>query len=256
VAECLKNFRFRDALSAIMKLSAWGNRFLQQQEPWKTFKTQPEKTAYALYETTQVAALLGYLCEPFMPGASQRILTMLGINDTDWLWPHLYREELVASGTPLGPAAILFRKVEDTEIQAQIEKLSKLQTPSNADTNIPAKAPHPEMAPSLKISMDDFKKVRLVVARIVEAEKVPKADKLLKLTLDIGSGERTVLSGIALHYTPDQVKGRQVVLLENLEPRIMRGIESQGMILMADGPEGKPVFLEPAEEVKPGSLIR
>lgn len=255
VAEALHGFRFRDALSAIMKLSAWGNRFLQRQEPWKTFNTQPDRTAFALYEATQVAALLGYLCEPFMPGASRRILTLFGLDTADWMWPDLFREELVAAGTSLGPAVLLFRKVEDAEIRPQLEKLQNLQTNVPAASVIPQENQDSETYATSKISLEDFKKIRLVVARVVDAEKVPKADKLLKLTLDIGNGQCTVLSGIAQYYAPEQVKGRRVVLLENLEPRMMRGIESQGMILMADGPEGKPVFLEPAEEVKPGSPI-
>lgn len=255
MTEALGAFCFRDALGTLMKLSTWGNRFLQQTEPWKTFKTQPEKTAYALYESAQVAALLGYLCEPFMPGASRRIFKLLGLNNPDWRWQDLYNAELLPAGTPFAEPFILFRKVDDSEILPQLEKLKTnvaagvVQSPSGSPDN-PSSQPQKTL-----VSFEEFNKISLVIARVIEAEKLPKADKLLKLTLDMGDSRRTVLSGIAQHYTPDEVIGRMVVLLENLEPRTMRGVESQGMILMADGPDGKPIFLEPADAVNPGSAI-
>lgn len=251
ITQALEQFRFRDALGNLMKLSSWGNRYLQKEEPWKTFKTEPERAACALYESAQLAAALGYLFEPFMPGTSVRIRTMLGIQAESWHWNDATAAQLVGPGTPLPAPHILFKKVEDEEIEHQIKKLSLAV--NGAFSEIPSD--NSQDTPPPQITLEDFKKLRLVVARVIHAEKVPKADKLLQLTLEAGGRRHTVLSGIASHYRPDQVVGRRVVWLSNLTPRRMRGILSEGMILMADGPDGRPIFLEPSEEVEPGSSV-
>ncbi|MCX7767399.1 MAG: methionine--tRNA ligase [Flavobacteriales bacterium] len=254
IGEALEQFRFRDALGSLMKLSAWGNRFLQIHEPWKIIHTQNERAAAVLYEAAQLAVALGMLCEPFMPNTSEKICRMLGVQKRDWRWDTITQHELVPPGIQIPAPAILFRKVEDHEIIPQIQKLQAMQNPDIMDKK-PSSSPSPTSSGHHFISIEEFKKLRLIVARILKAERIPKADKLLKLTLDIGDDQRTVLSGIAEHYGPEEVEGRLVVLVENLAPRIMRGFESQGMILMADGPEGRPVFIEPTGPTKPGSPV-
>ena len=256
--EALEQFRFRDALGEIMKLSSWGNRFLQRYEPWKTTKSQPNVAATALFECTQLVAALALFCEPFMPRSSSRILKMLNISFDDHEWDILTQKILVPRGHKINKPEILFRKVGDEEVDKQINKL-KNNRPSdqNLDNRPHSHSDIQVHNYSLKspVSIEDFKKLNLIVVTIENAEEVPNADRLLKLTINTGSEKRVVLSGIAKYYRPEELIQRQVVFIENLLPRNILGIKSNGMILMAEGKEGKPVFLKPDEPIDPGSPI-
>lgn len=271
VVELLGQYQFRDAQFKMMELARLGNKYLAEHEPWKLVKTDAEATAMVLSEAVQVLYNLALLMEPFMPEASGRLLKQLGVevsaDDKKAFW--LAAEgagkwfELDAGHT-LGAAGLLFQKIEDDVIDAQIAKLQATAAASVAATAVVAgegaakgtEVLAVEDAPAKpEVTYDDFAKLDLRVAEVIACEKVEKADKLLKLTLKVGEEERTVVSGIALHFTPEEVVGKQVLLLANLAPRKMRGIESQGMILMAEDADGKLVFMSPSNNVAPGSSV-
>ena len=271
VVDLLSNYQFRDAQFKMMELARLGNKYLAEHEPWKLIKTDAEATAMVLSEAVQVLYNLALLMEPFMPEASGRLLSQLGADVSsqqkqlfwlsgggDGLWMEL------AAGHTLGAAGLLFQKIEDDVIEAQIAKLQATAAASAASavggvagtataTSAGTEAALPET--KAEVTYDDFAKLDLRVATVIACEKVEKADKLLKLTLQVGDEERTVVSGIALHFQPEEVVGKQVLLLANLAPRKMRGIESQGMILMAEDADGKLVFMSPSSSVAPGSGV-
>jgi len=213
-------------------------------------KTDPARAAEILGTATQIMAALGVVFEPFLPFSAAKIRAMLGMELADWSL--LAGTSLVPAGQPLAEPALLFEKIEDEAMDAQRAKLVKpVETPVQ-----PVETPAiPAIAAN--IDYDQFAGLDLRVATILEATKVPKADRLLQLTLDTGVDRRTVLSGIAEHFAPEEVIGRQVVLLANLAPRTIRGVESQGMILMAENPEtGKLEFLQPGAALPAGATIR
>ncbi|MCW5900079.1 MAG: methionine--tRNA ligase [Flavobacteriales bacterium] len=251
VAAQVDAFRFRDALLAAMNVARAGNKYLSDNEPWKLEKTDPDRTRTILLNSLNVAAVLSIVLEPFLPHTTATLRRMLGIGTLPW--GDAFRTDLIGPGQELGKPEHLFKPITDVEIQPEIDRLhatAPLEQPSTSQpsTSQPAKPP---------ITFDDFTKLDLRVGTIVAAEKVPKADKLLKLAIDIGEAEpRTVVSGIAMHYAPEQLPGQQVVLVANLEPRKMRGVESQGMVLMAEDADGRLVFVEPKEVVKPGGEVR
>jgi len=271
VVDLLSNYQFRDAQFKMMELARLGNKYLAEHEPWKLIKTDAEATAMVLSEAVQVLYNLALLMEPFMPEASGRLLSQLGADVSsqqkqlfwlsgggDGLWMEL------AAGHTLGAAGLLFQKIEDDVIEAQIAKLQATAAASAASavggvagtataTSAGTEAVLTEA--KAEVTYDDFAKLDLRVATVIACEKVEKADKLLKLTLQVGEEERTVVSGIALHFQPEEVVGKQVLLLANLAPRKMRGIESQGMILMAEDADGKLVFMSPSSSVAPGSGV-
>jgi methionyl-tRNA synthetase len=197
----------------------------------------------------EVTAALTYLCEPFLPFSAAKLRSMLDIPARSW--EEAFAHTRIEAGHILGQASLLFEKIEDETIQHQISKLeaTKSTVPQREATEFTLK-PMREAT-----TYDDFSKMDLRVATVIAAEKVEKADKLLKLTLDTGIDTRTVVSGIALHFTPEEVVGRQVTLLANLAPRKIRGIESNGMILMAEDADGKLVFIQPGRTTTPGSTI-
>jgi methionyl-tRNA synthetase len=258
VVDLLSNYQFRDAQFKMMELARLGNKYLAEHEPWKLIKTDAEATAMVLSEAVQVLYNLALLMEPFMPEASGRLLSQLGASVSaddkklfwmaggDGLWMEL------AAGHTFGAAGLLFQKIEDDVIEAQIAKLQATAAASAAAAN-GTEALVSEV--KAEVTYDDFAKLDLRVATVTACEKVEKADKLLKLTLQVGTEERTVVSGIALHFQPEEVVGKQVLLLANLAPRKMRGIESQGMILMAEDADGKLVFMSPSSSVAPGSGV-
>lgn len=258
--EGLNNFRFRDALAEMMNIARAGNKFLAETEPWKLIKTDEKATASVLNFATKILANLAFACEPFLPFTHQKLSQQLNLlaleHDVLQFWNSNKLLSAPATGSPLGNITLLFQKIEDETIEKQIQKLHAMgsqnapATPAKIENSTEAPAPVSEV-----IQFDDFAKIQLKVATIVSASKVEKADKLLQLELDLGSEKRTVLSGIAMHYTPEELPGKQVVLLANLAPRKMRGIESQGMILMADGPDGKPIILSPETAVGSGAGI-
>ena len=247
VSAALDAYRFREALTEAMNLARVGNKYLADAEPWKVVKSDPTRAAEILGTATQIMAALGVVFEPFLPFSAAKIRAMLGMGLADWSL--LAGTRLVPAGQTLSEPALLFEKIEDEAMDAQRAKLVK---PSETDSQ-PMETPAiPAIAAN--IDYDQFAGLDLRVATILDAIKVPKADRLLQLTLDTGVDRRTVLSGIAEHFTPEEVVGRQVVLLANLAPRTIRGVESQGMILMAENPEtGKLEFLQPGAALPAGS---
>ncbi|MDR6920333.1 methionine--tRNA ligase [Chryseobacterium sp. 2987] len=233
----LENYEFRNALSALMNLARFGNQYLQTEEPWKTIKDSPEKAAQSLFVGAQIAVALAQLCEPFMPFSSEKLLTMFNVEQVSWSDVE-NKSVLIETGHKINEASLLFSKIEDNVIEAQIQKLE--QTKQNNKKTNPNANPMKE-----EITFDDFTKIDLRTATILEAEKVEKADKLLKLTVDTGVDVRTVVSGIAESFTPEEVIGKQVMILLNLAPRKIRGIESQGMLLLTTKPDGKLSFVTP-----------
>ena len=237
IAGFLENYEFRNALSALMNLARFGNQYLQTEEPWKTIKDNPEKAAQSLFVGAQIAVALAQLCEPFMPFSSEKLLTMFNVEKSDWSVVES-NAVLIEAGHQINEASLLFSKIEDDVIEAQIQKLEKTKE-NNKKTN-PNANPMKE-----QITFDDFAKIDLRTATILEAEKVEKADKLLKFKVDTGVDVRTVVSGVAESFSPEELIGKQVMILLNLAPRKIRGIESQGMFLLTTKPDGKLSFVTP-----------
>ena len=252
VSDSLNRYRFREALSMMMDLARVGNKYLADTEPWKVYKTDPDRVATILYVALEISANLSYLMEPFLPFSAMRLRDMLNLQSKDWV--EIFEKTILTAGHPLGTAALLFEKIEEEMIDQQIEKLAATKADRDAAldtvTNGSAYTPFKETA-----TYDDFTKMDLRVGTITAAEKVAKADKLLKLTIDTGIDQRTVVSGIANHFTPEAIVGQQVTLLANLAPRKIKGIESMGMILMAEDGDGKLVFIQPSDPTKAGSTI-
>ncbi|MCU0450265.1 MAG: methionine--tRNA ligase, partial [Bernardetiaceae bacterium] len=249
VDQHLANFKFKAGLFALMDLARTGNKYLTETEPWKTVKTDPAQAAEALHNALLLAAHLGVLCQPFLPETAQKIFKMLNLPQTRYAW----QEPLVVpTGHPLNEPFLLFQKVEDADIERQIAKLqaTKMDATTTPATPAPALA-----AAKSEIVYDDFAKLDLRVATVLACERVPKADKLLKLTLDTGLDQRTVVSGIAQYFAPEDLVGQQVMLVANLAPRPLRGITSQGMILTAQRPDGSLVLVRPTQPIEPGSTV-
>lgn len=268
VAKHIDHFRLRDALSSAMNVARAGNKYLSDSEPWKLEKTDPERTRTILANSLNVAAVLSIVLEPFLPHTTAKLRRMLGIGMLPW--SEAFRSDLIGAGQELGKPEHLFKPITDAEIQPEVDRLhsadqmisrsddQKIGVTTQPDNRQPATA-NTVAAPVAKpnITFDDFAKLDLRVGTIVAAERVPKADKLLKLSIDIGEPQpRTVVSGIAMHYAPEQLPGQQVVLVANLEPRKMRGVESQGMVLMAEDAAGKLVFVQPKDGIAPGAEVR
>jgi methionyl-tRNA synthetase len=269
VEEAIEEFRFRDALTEVMDLARKGNKYLQEKEPWKKVPALTGKgitdTAFAekavvensIHLSLQLCANLAILVHPFLPNTSKTMLHMMKVVDKILDWDNAGKTKLLSVGYSLREPQILFRKIEDEEITAQIDKLKAglVKEKTMAD---PQQTPDTaSKTPALKstIEFDDFAKIDLKVGTIITAEKVAKADKLLKLEVDLGFEKRTVVSGIAMHFQPEQVIGKQVVVVANLAPRKMRGIESNGMILMAEDKDGKLKFISPDEAAAAGSQV-
>lgn len=246
VGKSLDEFRFRDALAEMMNLARLGNKYLADEEPWKVIKDNPERVKTQMYCALQVAGALAYLCEPFLPFTSEKM--MRGFNLGEKKWGEVLATPPLEAGHKISEMPLLFSKIEDETIDAQIQKLENTKQ-SNKKTNPNANPMKNE------ITFDDFTKIDLRTATILEAEKVEKADKLLKLKVDTGVDVRTVVSGIAESFTPEEVVGKQVMILLNLAPRKIRGIESQGMLLLTTKPDGKLSFVTPDETVENGVEI-
>ena len=250
VEDAIENYKFREAIFSVIDLAREGNKYLQEKEPWKQKDNQP-LIDNCLHLGLQLMANLAILGNPFLPNTSRKICSQLKVVDKMLEWKNAGSLKLVKTGYSLRAPELLFAKIEDEQIQEQIEKLK-----ANA---MEAKEENSEAVTALpvgtEIQFDDFTKIDLRVAQIVEAVKVPKADKLLQLTLDVGFEKRTVLSGIAEYFTAEEVIGKKVSLVANLAPRKMRGILSEGMILMSEDAEGKLVFMSPEGGAKLGSRI-
>jgi methionyl-tRNA synthetase len=258
VSELIEQFKFRDAMFEVIDLARKGNKYMQDKEPWIVAKSLAEKPENqklidnCLHVCLQLTANLSILINPFLPSTAQKMLYMMKVVDKMLDWENAGKSKLLSVGYSLREPQLLFRKIEDTEITAQVEKLkSGLVKPAAAPV---AEAP---TSPALKdtIQFDDFAKIDLRVGTIKSAEKVAKADKLLKLEIDLGFEVRTVVSGIALHHNAEEIIGKQVVVVANLAPRKMKGIESNGMILMAEDAEGKLLFVNPDGSGKEGNTV-
>ena len=242
----IENYRFREALKEAMNFARIGNKYLADTEPWKLIKTDAERVKTILNIALQITANIAIAIEPFMPFSAAKILAMLAVEK--FSWESLGSMELIAEGHAIGTPALLFEKIEDEVIQRQLDKLEATKA-ANAAAEVKAE---PQKA---ACTFDDFQKMDIRVSTILAAEKVAKTKKLLKLTVDTGIDQRTIVSGIAEHFTPEQLIGQQVLVLVNLEPRELKGILSQGMILMAEDATGALRLVQPSEAVKAGSMV-
>ncbi|MEO1099138.1 MAG: methionine--tRNA ligase, partial [Bacteroidota bacterium] len=246
IAEALESFKFREALSEFMDLGRAGNKYLADTEPWKLIKTDPERVKTILNLALQVAANLSLLGEPFLPNTSVKLKSILNFEGSGW--EKVGSDDLLSAGHSIDKPELLFEKIEDEVIEKQIEKLKK--------TKLENEATNSKVAPVKEvINYDDFIKMDMRISTILDAEAVPKSKKLLKLTVDTGIDTRTILSGIAQHFSVEEVIGRQVCVLVNLAPRKMMGIESEGMILMAENSDGSLKFIAPPVAIDNGSTV-
>ncbi|NOR87156.1 MAG: methionine--tRNA ligase subunit beta, partial [Bacteroidales bacterium] len=247
VGEKIQKYKFREAINEFMNLARLGNKYLTETEPWKVFKTDPERVETILHISLQISATLAVLSEPFIPFTSAKLKGMLNMGETNWEMAK--RKDLVKTGDQLPKPNLLFTKIEDKEVAAQVQKLLDTKKANEAAEKVAAPAKE-------NIQFEDFAKMDIRVGTIIEAEKVAKTKKLLKLVVDTGIDKRTVVSGIAEYYKPEDIIGKQVSVLVNLAPKKLRGIESQGMILMAEDNDGTLRFVAPTDVVKNGSEVK
>ena len=254
ISSSIERYRFREALAEMMNVARLGNKYLADEEPWKMIKENPERVQTQMYVALQIATALAFLCEPFLPFTSEKLKRILLIENESEKSHNTWKmieegKEILKSNHQIGQAEILFAQIEDAEIQKQLDKLEATKK-ANTMENTKAE-PQKETA-----TFDDFVKMDLRVGTILEAEKMPKANKLLVLKVDTGIDVRTIVSGIAEHFSPEEVVGKKVTVLVNLAPRALRGVESAGMILMTNNAEGKLIFINPdADGVLNGTII-
>jgi methionyl-tRNA synthetase len=242
----LDNFKFRDAQKEAMNLARIGNKYLAETEPWKLAKTDLSRTATILHLSLQIAANLAIAFEPFLPFSSKKLREMLNLQSFNW--NDLGRTDLLAEGTSLGAVELLFTKIEDAEVDAQVQRLLEMKKANEAAEWKPE-------AIASECTIDDFAKLDIRCGTVLECQKVPKADKLLQFKIDDGMGGRTIVSGIAQSYKPEELVGLQVCFIANFPPRKLKGVESQGMILSAVNSDGKLVVISPSKKVANGSKV-
>ena len=240
IESSIQNFRFREAMSHVIDVARLGNKYLTDTEPWKIFKGNPDRVKDIIYNSIQIVANISILCEPFLPFTSKKIKGHLNVSDLIWndIGSNILNPDHIISGK-----AHIFSKIEDQTIEDQIKKL-KLNDEN--DNVMPQKN---------TIEFDDFTKIDLRVGTVIEAEKVPKSDKLLKLQIDTGLDKRTILSGISKYYSPEEILNKKVMVLINLKPRKMMGFESQGMLLLADDGDGNLSLMQPDSNISDGSVV-
>lgn len=258
IASSIEKYRFREAQGELMNLARLGNKYLADEEPWKLIKTDEERVKTVMYVALQIASALATLSEPFLPFSSAKLQKMLNFTDAEnklsgeeySQWDKIAtRDSLLPAGHQIGKAELLFSKIEDAQIQQQLEKLEATKTANAAEDKVVE--PQKETA-----TFEDFTKMDLRVGTIIEAHKMPKTKKLMVIKVDTGLDQRTVVSGIAEHYKAEEILGKKVTVLANLAPRKLRGVESEGMILMTENAAGKLVFVNPDEDgVEPGTTI-
>ncbi|MEL6630072.1 MAG: methionine--tRNA ligase [Bacteroidota bacterium] len=244
----MEQFRFRDAQAAFINVARVGNKYLTDQEPWKKWKEDKEAVHVILYTSIQIIAQLGILAKTFLPKTADKIFDLLQVDGHNFNWDTLFRGEMVNCGHKIyadKAPKILFEQITDEAIEVQLQKLAAEPEPLN---------PHVEPQKA-EITYDDFQKMDMRVGTILEAEKVPKTKKLLKFLVDTGIDTRTIVSGVAEYFEPEDLVGKQVTVLVNLAPRKIRGVESQGMLLFAEDASGKLHRMHPAEDVEPGSMV-
>lgn len=251
LSSSLERYRFREGSQQLMNLARLGNKYLADQEPWKLVKTDEERVQTIMYVALQIATGLAVLSEPFLPFTSEKLKGILNFNSNGVkaTWDDVATAEaLLPAGHTINSSELLFRKIEDSEIQLQLDKLEATKKANASTTNEPTDMDKEITPQKDTITYDDFSKLDMRVGTIVEAEKMPKADKLLVLKVDIGLDTRTIVSGIANSFKPEEIVGKKVTVLVNLAPRKLRGVESEGMILMTENAKGKLVFVNPDED--------
>lgn len=247
MTEALDTFHFREALKQAMEIARVGNRYLQETEPWKVSKTDMERTATILNVALQICANLAVAFEPFLPFSSEKLCKMLNLSDLKWNM--LGRDDLLPAGHKLSEPVLLFEKIEDDAIAAQLKRLDDIKK----QNELSAWKPEPQQP---DVPFDDFLKMDIRVGTVIECDRVPKADKLLRFLIDDGMEKRTIVSGIAKFYKPEDLVGKQVCFVANFAPRKLKGVESQGMILSAQNPDGSLVVISPSAPVTPGSQVK
>lgn len=246
ISNSLKNYKFREALAGMMEIARLGNKYLADSEPWKVIKENPERVQTILYISLQIAGSLAITCEPFLPFTAAKLRETLRIEQYEWKFAG--KSDLIPSGTQTLEIGLLFEKIEDSVVENQVNKLLDTKKMNELES---------KSVPALKseIQFDDFAKLDLRIGTILEAEAMPKSKKLLKFLIDDGFEKRTILSGIAEHFSPEEMIGKQVTFIANLAPRKMMGVESNGMILMAEDKDGSLALLQPHKEVWSGASI-
>lgn len=255
IEQSLERYRFREAQQELMNIARLGNKYLADEEPWKLIKTDAERVKTVMYVALQVATALAITSEPFLPFTSEKLKNILQLSTTAWEQVKQNPTALLPTGHKIGVATLLFEKIEDAAIAKQLERLENTKQANRQEAQAAAEvtvAPQKEL-----ISYDDFAKMDIRIGTILSAEKMPKADKLLILKVDTGIDQRTIVSGIAQSFNPEEIIGKQVTVLANLAPRKLRGVESQGMILMVENAEGKYRFIAPdGEEIANGAEVK
>ena len=255
IEQSLERYRFREAQQELMNIARLGNKYLADEEPWKLIKTDAERVKTVMYIALQVATALAITSEPFLPFTSEKLKNILQLGTTAWEQVKQNPTALLPTGHKIGVATLLFEKIEDAAIAKQLERLEKTKQANQQEAQAAAEvivAPQKEL-----ISYDDFAKMDIRIGTILSAEKMPKADKLLILKVDTGIDQRTIVSGIAQSFNPEEIIGKRVTVLANLAPRKLRGVESQGMILMVENAEGKYRFIAPdGGEIANGAEVK
>ena len=255
IEQSLERYRFREAQQELMNIARLGNKYLADEEPWKLIKTDAERVKTVMYVALQVATALAITSEPFLPFTSEKLKNILQLGTTTWEQVKQNPTALLPTGHKIGVATLLFEKIEDDAIAKQLERLENTKQANRQETQAAtevAVAPQKEL-----ISYDDFAKMDIRIGTILSAEKMPKADKLLILKVDTGIDQRTIVSGIAQSFNPEEIIGKRVTVLANLAPRKLRGVESQGMILMVENAEGKYRFIAPdGKEIANGAEVK
>ena len=244
----LDQYKFREALAHLMDLARVGNKYLAETEPWKVIKTDESRVSTIMNLALQLAGSLAILSEPFLPFTSEKLRKMF--NQKDMVWSSAGKVDLLPDGHQLEQPALLFDKIEDEIVESQVKKLMETKKANEAEENVPEVAPAKEAA-----SFDEFMKMDLRVGEIKTAEKVAKSNKLLKFSVDTGLDTRTIVSGVAKHFTPEEMIGKKVVVLSNLAPRMILGIESQGMLLFAENADGSLKTVSPDQSAESGAII-
>lgn len=247
IGHSIEKYRFREAQAELMNLARLGNKYLTDMEPWKKQKEDPESVKTVMHLSLQICANLSVLCEPFLPFTAKKLQQMLNIDVHEWNKGGAC--DLLKAGDKINPAEYLFVKIEDEAVAAQVKKLEDAKK-ANMMNNAPAKEAKPD------ISYDDFQKMDLRICTVLAAEKVAKTKKLLKLKVNTGVDEREIVSGIAEYYEPENLVGKQVLMLINLAPKEIKGVASHGMVLMAENANGELSLVQPAKELKAGSTVQ
>jgi methionyl-tRNA synthetase len=247
ISTSVERYRFREAMSQLINLARLGNKYLADEEPWKVIKVDEERVKTVMYVALQIAAALSVLSEPFLPFTSTKLKSILNSDSNSWN-DVSDTSDLLLANHQIGAAELLFSKIEDKDIQVQLDRLEATKQANEQEK----KTVEPQKE---TIEFDDFTKLDIRIGTILEAEKVPKTKKLLKLKVDVGIDTRTIVSGIAESFKPEDIIGQRVSVLVNLSPRTLRGVESQGMILMTDTKDGKLAFIEPERDVIDGESV-